>query len=186
MLDPEELAPETFRPLRRAEYDQLVALGVFEDEHVELLHGALVAMSPARPEHAGPIGVLNMLLVPALARRAMIRVQMPYWANEDSEPEPDLAVVPQGPWHHEHPATAHLIVEVAGSSLRKDRRIKAPLYAASRVTEYWIVNVRERCIEVFRDSDGSVYRTKTVHTSGEHIGLIAFPDVTLAVAEVLG
>ena len=186
MLDPKELAPETFRPLRRTEYDQLVALGVFEDEHVELLHGALVAMSPSRPEHVGPIGVLNMLLVPALAGRALVRVQSSYWANDDSEPEPDLAVVPPGPWHHEHPSSAHLVIEVAASSLRKDRAIKGPLYAASRVAEYWIVNVRERCIEVFRDSDGIGYRTKSVHGPEERVGLATFPDVTISVAEVLG
>jgi Uma2 family endonuclease len=127
-----------------------------------------------------------MLLVPAVGKRAMVRVQMSYWASEDSEPEPDLAVVPPGPWHHEHPATAHLVVEVASSSLRKDRRVKAPLYAASRVTEYWILNVRERCVEVFRDSDGSTYRTKSIHGAGENLALIAFPDVTIAIAEVLG
>jgi Uma2 family endonuclease len=185
MLDPEELAPETFRPLRRTEYDQLIKLGVFEDERVELLYGALVTMSPSYPEHAGPIGVLNVLLTPALVGRAMVRMQVGYWANEDSEPEPDIAVVPPGSWHHEHPSSAHLVIEVAASSLRKDRRIKSPLYAASRVTEYWIVNVRERCIEVFRDSDGTTYRTTSVHRVGESIGLVVFPDVVIPVGDVL-
>lgn len=186
MLDPEELAPEKFRPLRRTEYDQLIKLGVFEDERIELLHGALIAMSPSYPEHAGPIGALNMLLTPALVGRATVRVQLGYWANEDSEPEPDIAVVPPGPWHREHPTSAHLVIEVAASSLRKDRHVKAPLYAASRVTEYWIVNVHERCIEVFRDSDGASYRTTSIHRAGESIGLIAFPDVMIRVSDVLG
>jgi Uma2 family endonuclease len=184
MLDPDLLAPERPRPLKRVEYDELVRLGMFDDEKVELLHGTIVKMSPGYPHHADPIAQLTTLLVPPLVGRAMVRVQLGYWASEDSEPEPDLAVVPLGPWSREHPATAHLVIEVAASSLRKDRRIKAPLYASSRVAEYWIVNVMERNIEVFRDSDGTAYRTTSVHELGETLSLVAFPDVTIPIRSV--
>jgi Uma2 family endonuclease len=166
------------------EYDELVRLGMFDEERVELLHGTIVQMSPGYPHHADPVAQLTMLLVPPVVGRAMVRVQLGYWASEDSEPEPDIAVVPLGPWSREHPATAHLVVEVAASSLRKDRVIKAPLYASSRVTEYWIVNVLERNVEVFRDPDGRDYRTKTVHELGERLTLVAFPDVGVAVRDV--
>jgi Uma2 family endonuclease len=184
MLDFTLLAPERPRPLKRAEYDELVRLGMFEDEKVELLHGTIVRMSPGYPHHADPIAQLTMLLVPPLVGRATVRVQLGYWASEDSEPEPDLAVVPLGPWNREHPATAYLVVEVAASSLRKDRHIKAPLYAASRVTEYWIANVLERNVEVFRDSDGVVYRTRSVHELGESLTPVAFPDDAISIRDI--
>jgi Uma2 family endonuclease len=184
MLDLELLAPEKPRRLKRVEYDELVRLGTFEDEHVELLHGVLVAMSPTYPEHAGPITRLTALLVPVLVGRADIRVQLSYWADDESVPEPDFAVVPHGPWQREHPSSAHIVIEVANSSLRKDRLVKAPLYAASRVEEYWIVNTRERCIHVFRDSDGTTYRSESRHDIGGALALTSFPDVTIAVADV--
>lgn len=184
MLDLHLLAPEQPRPLKRVEYDELVRLGMFDDEKVELLHGTIVRMSPGYPHHADPIAQLTTLLVPPLVGRAMVRVQLGYRASEDSEPEPDIAVVPLGPWSREHPTVAHLVIEVAGSSLQKDRKIKAPLYASSRVTEYWIANVLERNIEVFRDSDGTSYRTKSVHELGETLSPVAFPDIAIAVRDV--
>jgi Uma2 family endonuclease len=184
MLDLELLAPEKLRHLKRAEYDELVRLGTFEDERVELLHGVIVTMSPNYPEHAGPITRLNALLVPALLGRADIRVQLSYWADDESEPEPDIAVVPHGPWQREHPSSAHLVIEVANSSLRKDRLVKAPLYASSRVEEYWIVNTREQCIHAFRDSDGTVYQNESRHDIGGTLTLTSFPNVTIAVTDV--
>jgi Uma2 family endonuclease len=184
MLDPALVAPDRPRPLKRVEYDEMVRLGMFEAERVELLHGTIVQMSPGYPDHADPITQLNMQLVPPLVGRAVVRVQSGYWASEDSEPEPDLAVVPPGPWNREHPSVAHLVIEVAASSLGKDRRVKGPLYASSRVSEYWIVDVVARRIEVFRDSDGSAYRTRTVHEVGETLSLVAFPDVAIATADV--
>jgi Uma2 family endonuclease len=184
MLDLALLDPERPRPLKRVEYDEMVRLGMFDEERVELLHGTIVQMSPGYPHHADPVAQLTTLLVPPLVGRATVRVQLSYWASEDSEPEPDIAVVPLGPWNREHPSVAHLVIEVAASSLRKDRHVKAPLYAASRVTEYWIFNVLERNVEVFRDSDGSVYRTRSVHELGETLSLVAFPDVAVPIRSV--
>src|SRR5580704_11900392 len=84
---------------------------------------------------------LNKLLVRALGDRAEVRVQAPFGASDVSEPEPDLAVVPPGSYLDEHPSRAHLLIEVADSSLQDDRRIKGPLYAAAGVPEYWIVDL---------------------------------------------
>ncbi|HEY4158589.1 MAG TPA: Uma2 family endonuclease [Polyangiaceae bacterium] len=184
MLDPSVLAPEKPRRLKRSEYERLVELGMFEDERVELLYGTIVEMSPAYPEHAGPITQLNMLLVPALVGRAAVRVQLSLLAEEESVPEPALAIVPLKSYQHEHPAGALLVIEVASSSLRKDRIFKAPLYAASGVAEYWIVNVSDRRIEVLADSDGARYQTEQSYGIGEKLAPRAFPDVTLNVADV--
>jgi len=186
VFDPSMLLPETTRRLKRSEYDRLVRLDAFEDERVELLHGTVVKMSPNRPEHASPIERLSHILVPALNGRGIVRVQLSFLAADESEPEPDVAVVPLGDHSREHPSSAHLVIEVAASSLRKDRLVKAPLYAASGVREYWIVNVPERCVELFRNSDGQRYQATSQHASSETVSLIAFPDVRVAIADVFG
>ncbi|MGO9833398.1 MAG: Uma2 family endonuclease [Polyangiaceae bacterium] len=186
MLDASLLLPERPRPLKRSEYDRLVALGAFEDERIELLHGVLVDMSPNDPEHASPIERLTMILTPALLGKAIVRVQLPIAAHDDSEPEPDVAVVPLGDYRKQHPATALLVIEVALSSLNKDRNVKAPLYAASGFREYWIVNVADAVIEVHRASAGGRYASVTHHAPGEVVRPEAFPDVAVNVADIFG
>ena len=184
MIEPDLLLPEKPRPLKRDEYDRLVALGVFEGERVELLHGMLVAMSPQDPGHTSPIGQLNMLLVPALQKRALVRVQSPILAVDESEPEPDLAVVPIADYRKVHPEQAHLIVEVALSSTRKDRLVKAPLYARSGFAEYWLVDVTAGSVEVFRGPSPDGYRAVTVHNAGASVSIEAFPDVVVRVDDI--
>ena len=186
VLDASLLLPERPRPLKRVEYDRLVALGVFEDERVELLHGVLIDMSPNNPDHASPIQRLGMILVPALVGRAEVRVQLPLVAHDESEPEPDLAVVPSGDYRREHPAQALLVIEVAASSLGKDRSVKAPLYAASGFPEYWIVNVVDRVIEVHRAPGATGYGSVSVFALGDVVHPQAFPGVAVAVADVFG
>jgi Uma2 family endonuclease len=181
VLQPDLLLPETPRPLKRVEYDRLVALGVFADERVELLYGTLVTMSPQDPGHTSPIGVLTMLLVPALIGQALVRVQSPLAAADESEPEPDLAVVPLGSYRTAHPDQAYLVIEVALSSTKKDRLVKAPLYARSGFTEYWLVDVTAGVVEVYRDPVGGLYRAVTTHGAGESVTLQAFPHVAIAV-----
>jgi Uma2 family endonuclease len=177
--------PEKIRPLRRVEYDRLVSLGMLHGEHLELLFGRLVRMSPQGGAHVYAVTELARLLVPAIGRRANVRVQAPFIASEDSEPEPDVAIVPPGDYLDEHPHRAHLLVEVAESSLQDDRRIKAPLYAAASVPEYWIVDVAAGCIEVYRDPREGAYASVTRH--GREVTLVVpgFEDVRVPVAEVV-
>jgi Uma2 family endonuclease len=186
VLEPSLILPETPRPLKRSEYDRLVALGAFEDERVELLYGTLVAMSPQDPGHTSPIGQLTMLLAPALVGRALVRVQSPLVASDESEPEPDLAIVPLGDYRASHPDRAHLVIEVAVSSAKKDRLVKGPLYARSGFTEYWLVDVTAGCIEVYRDPSADSYRVTTRHGAGEAIHVAAFADVAVRVDDVFG
>jgi Uma2 family endonuclease len=158
MLDARLLAPQTTRPLRREEYDRLVDLGVFDDERVELLEGAIVTMSPNNPEHASAVQLLNELLLPALIGRAVVRIQLPIVVVRESEPEPDVVIAPLGDYRRVHPDRAHCVIEVANSSVSKDRNVKAPLYAASGFREYWRVNVSEQGVEVFREPSPEGYR----------------------------
>ena len=102
---------------------------------------------------------LNRLLLVPLIERAEVRIQQPIWAHDDSEPEPDVALVPLGDYSARHPDRAFLVIEVADSSLTFDRETKAPLYAASNVAEYWIVNLVGRAIEVCTEPKAGRFTT---------------------------
>jgi Uma2 family endonuclease len=174
-------AAERVRPLRRAEYDKLVALGIFEGERIELIDGALLQMSPIGPPHGATVDRLTELLVLAFVGRARVRVQGSFAAGEFSELEPDISVLPLADYDAAHPRQAFLIVEVADSSLGHDRARKAQLYAECGVPEYWIVNLIERTVEVHRFASAGQYEQVTVTPNGSQIRVMAFPDVQLDV-----
>jgi Uma2 family endonuclease len=181
VLDLAKIAPESARPLKRAEYDRLVELGFFEDERIELLYGVLVQMTPQKPPHASRVQALTKLLLPPLLDRAEVRIQLSFAASDESQPEPDVAVVPPGDYRTEHPSRAWLIIEVADSARRKDREVKSRLYAECGVPEYWVVDIQERCVEVFRDPREGTYASSVVHSAGAVVALLQFPDVSVPV-----
>jgi Uma2 family endonuclease len=190
MLDWEALSPETMRPLRRTEYDLLVASGVFEDEHVELLRGVLVATHRKSNLEAWIIAELSQLVIVQLAERGLgerhtVRPQMPYAASDDSEPEPDLAVVRRQAFGDPHPDRALLVIEVADTSLRKDREVKRDIYAEAGVPEYWIVDVAGRAVDVHTEPRDGAYRSVVrVGLDGELVPT-QLPGVTVPVAAIL-
>jgi Uma2 family endonuclease len=171
-------------PMTRAEYEALVRRGALEDARVELLYGRLVSMSPQGEPHTYSVSQLMTLLVRALGDRARVRVQAPFSAPDESEPEPDVAVVAPGDYLDGHPRGAFLIVEVAETSLARDR-VKASLYAAAGVTEYWIVNLPDQVIEVHRKPEAEGYAVVSRHGRGEKLPLAAFEEISLAVSDIL-
>jgi Uma2 family endonuclease len=178
------LEPETLRPLSRIEYDRMVELGLFEDEHVELLHGILVARSPQGPAHNEVIDRLNEILVPALLGCARVRIQGSFAASEDSQPQPDVAVFPRENYGKAHPTHALLVVEVSESSLGKDRGIKKELYAAIGVPEYWIVNLEDRVVEVYAQPQNGLYADAETTGVEDTLSPLAFPDIRIRVGEL--
>ena len=184
MLDAAAIAPEEIRRLQRIEYDRLVALGWFQDERIELLHGTLVAMSPQGSRHALVLSRLVRQLVMALGARAEVRPQCPLAVSDDSEPEPDIAVVAPGDYQDAHPTTALLVVEIADASLQKDRGVKARLYAAGGILEYWIVNLVDRVVEVHTDPRADAYQRIARVENGARIPLAAHPDVTIEISDL--
>ncbi len=177
---PEPLA-EHVRPFRRAEYERMVEAGVFGEDRVELLFGAIVRMTPHGPPHDATLTRLAALLGRSLPDGAELRVQCSFAAGSGSEPEPDLAVVPQGDYDDAHPSEAFLIVEVAMSSLAIDRGAKARLYAECGVPEYWVVDVAGKVVEVHTDPSEGHYRTVTTRRRGEALEPIAVPGVRVEV-----
>lgn len=186
MVDLDSLAPERIRLIRRVEYDELVRLGLFEDERLELLGGVIVEMSPQGARHTEAVGRLNRrFMMLDYQGRARIRIQSSFALDDSSEPEPDVALVPYADYSRQHPSSALLVVEVADSSLRKDRQVKATLYAGRNVREYWIVNLVDDVIEVRCDPGPSGYRTLHTYRRGETVTPLEFPDLVVAVDEIL-
>jgi Uma2 family endonuclease len=183
--DASEVVPERSRPLRRNEYDRLVEDGLFADERVELLAGLLVEMTPTGPPHADVVGRLTMILAPALVGRAVLRVQSPLAISDDSEPEPDLAVVALGDYRQEHPRRALLVVEVAEASLRKDLGVKAIAYAKAGVEEYWVVDLSIRVVRLHTHPTADGYAQGRVVGAGEILRPAAFAELAIPVDELL-
>jgi Uma2 family endonuclease len=185
VLDPKELAPEAPRLITRLEFERLGQTDFFgDDERVELIRGVLVTPPMPHPRHEAVIVRLNRLLILALGKRAWVQVNAAYAADDYSQVLPDLAVIPDGDYETERPASALLVVEVALSSLRKDQRVKAPLYAENGVPEYWIVNVDERLLEVHTLPRDGRYTNVATMAIGQTVRLVKFPDVAIDVADV--
>ncbi len=176
---------ESPRRLSVAEYHRMIEAGILdEDERLELLEGVIVAMSPQNDRHAWPIEYLTRLLVKALGDAYRVRAQLPLSLGRNNEPEPDLAVSRADlRTKGRHPGAAILVVEVADDSLRKDRTLKAALYARFRVPEYWVVNVEAQTVEVFtepRPRSGTYGRLRTVG-KGDTLVSESLPEVTVPV-----
>lgn len=181
----ELLLTEGMRPFKRVEFDKLAAEGFFDDdERVELLFGLVVPMAPPDPEHGESVSHVFRVLFSQIAERADVRSQLPFAATDDSEPQPDVFVVPNDNYWHKHADRAYLVVEVSRSSLRRDR-IKRAIYADATVDEYWIVNHHAECVEVYRGARDGEWATKTTHGRGEVLSPLAFPDVKIPIDEIL-
>ena len=168
---------ERLRPLKVSEYVALAKLGAFENERVELLRGRVVRMAPQGEEHAWVVQTLNSLLVERFGRWAAVRPGLPLEASEDSMPEPDFALAPKSSRPGPHPQKALLLIEVSHSSLRLDRKVKAPLYAEGGSPEYWIVDVAAGELEVFRKPKGGRWTERFVLTAHDTIRTVSFPEV---------
>jgi Uma2 family endonuclease len=172
----------------REEYDRLVDVGVLgEDEHVELIEGEIVEMTPQNAPHATAVRLVQEALRTVVGAGFDVRAQLPLALGADSEPEPDIAVVPGSPrdYRDRHPTTAALVVEVADATWRFDRERKSRAYAQAGIPEYWIVNLENRTLEVYRDPAGDRYDTEHILQPEEEVSPLARPDASIRVADLL-
>ena len=179
----------------RVEYESMIEKAVFRpDERLELLGGDLVVREPQGGPHALAVERTAKALLTAFEATWRIRVQLPIALDEDSEPEPDVSVV-AGPLEvtpPELPSQAVLVVEVADTSLAFDRGRKGNLYARARLPEYWIVNLVDRVLEVYREPApdagapyGWAYRTLLTLGPDDHVTPLAAPSAHILVADFL-
>jgi Uma2 family endonuclease len=187
------VSPEVTEHLRRIsvdEYRRMIAAGILgEDEKIQLIDGVLVEMTPQGRPHAFVIQEMTRLLLRSIGDEFRVLTQLPLDLGNDSEPEPDLAVVrtQDAASCTNHPTTARLVVEVAGDSLRFDRRTKASLYARAGIPEYWIVNLTDASIEVYRDPQpaSAAYRETLVCRRGETVTAAVVPGISIDVIALL-
>lgn len=172
------------------DYEQMISNGILtENDRVELIEGEIIDKMPVGPIHAAVVKRLNRWASQALAADCIVSVQDPI-VMADSEPEPDLALLKHRSdfYSQAKPSASdvYLLVEVSDTTLEYDKDVKLPLYARSGVEEYWIVNLNEMLVEVYRGprSDGS-YGDCQKLTVGDTLSLQRFSDVTLAVEQVL-
>jgi Uma2 family endonuclease len=179
----------------RAEYDRMIEVGVFRSgDPVELLGGELIVGEPKGAAHHTAIGLIEDALRAALGPGWVIRSQGPIALDDESEPEPDVAVArgARRDYSREHPARPALVVEVAESSLRLDREYKGSLYARAGLTDYWVLDLADLVLEVYRDpvADpgapfGWRYATTGRLVADAHVVPLAAPTVRLRVGDFL-
>jgi Uma2 family endonuclease len=179
----------TRRRFSRAEYYRMAEVGILRaDDRVELIRGEIVEMAPTGRRHMAFAGNLNQLLAARLAGRAIVWMQNPIVLSEDTEPQPDIAVLRRRPVpYKEREAWAEdalLIIEVADSSLAYDRSTKLRFYADAVIPEYWVVDCTAETVEVHRGQGPDGYRDVRLMTGEATLSPQAFPDVALSTAEI--
>ncbi|MGH9321363.1 MAG: Uma2 family endonuclease [Vicinamibacteria bacterium] len=171
------------------EYHRMGAAGIFAPgERVELIWGVVREMSPKGRRHVQAVTLANHLLTPRLSGRAFVQIQDPLLLpGVRSEPEPDIAVCSSpDPRDAGSPTSrALLVIEVADTSLRFDREDKARVYATAGIPDYWIVNLVDDVVEVFREPEAGGYRTRLVLKPSETLQPVSFPDLLIAVKDLL-
>ena len=174
------------RPLYRREYEALGEQGFFTDEKVELLDGRIVLAADEGSPHAAVTRRLTRLLVEAIpADEGEIGVGNPIALSELSEPEPDFMVVePSAGYRAAHPTTATLVIEVAHSSRPVDLGLKAALYAAAGIPDYWVVDLTRDEIVVHRQPGGTSFAAVTRHADGL-VRALRHPSVVVDVKALL-
>jgi len=170
-------------------------VGIFRPgEHLELLGGHLIVSEPQGTLHAVAVGLVAEALQTCFGPGWAVRVAKPVALDDESEPEPDVVVVPgtQRDYELAHPACPPLLVEVAESSLADERVTKAALYARAGIADYWILNLVDRVLEVCRDpitaaaqSSGWRYRDITILHPGASIAPLARPNAVVEIAATL-
>jgi Uma2 family endonuclease len=176
-----------------SQYDKMIAAGIFdgiERQRFELIQGEIVQMAPIGYLHAAIVGEIN-----ELSRRHFtpeqvhIRIQAPLrMTDQSSMPEPDIQWLCPRDYFQRHPEPddVYLVIEVAESSIETDTVDKARIYAEASIQDYWVVNIPDHCIEIFRDPTSNGYQSHTTIRGDETIRPHAFPEVAISAAQLLG
>jgi Uma2 family endonuclease len=148
------------------DYYKMAEVGILASEdRVELIHGEIIKMSPINSPHAKIVSRLNRILNALLGENALVRSQSPIHIDAYSEPEPDIAVVAfqvdEYEDQHPLPSETYLLIEVSDSTLNRDRKVKLPLYAEAAIPEVWIIDLKNRMVEVYTiPQDGTYQQVK--------------------------
>ena len=177
------------------DFQTMIETGILEEgSPYELLNGEIVHMAAIGRKHAAKVDRISTFLNRKITDAIIVRVQNPIELGTFSQPEPDLAVLRWKDDFYEsgHPGAQdiYLLIEVADTTLERDRTVKLPLYAEAGIAEVWIVNLKDNQIEVYRDpltdADQSTYQSIQTFINGEILTIALLPNVSIAVSEILG
>ncbi|HLF13185.1 MAG TPA: Uma2 family endonuclease [Gammaproteobacteria bacterium] len=169
-------------------YYRMAEAGLFEeDERVELINGEIIDMPPMGSRHAGTVAQLTDVLSHAVGGRAMIRAQLPVRLSDDSEPEPDIAVVKLRSDYYKsnHPVAADilLLVEISDTTVRYDRQVKVPLYAQRGIPEVWIVDLQSGEMHFYRSPVNGKYTVASSTAEPGVVSIASLPSVKVDLSQ---
>jgi Uma2 family endonuclease len=171
------------------DYYRMAEVGVLKpDARVELLNGEIIDMSPIGPFHGWIVNRLNDFFAQNAKGRWMVSPQNPLRLDDHSQPQPDIMLVKRTndyPKRHPVPGDVLLLIEVSDTTLELDRSEKLPAYGRAGIKEVWIVNLVDEVIEVYREPHFTGYGSKTILQTGDTAQPLAFPDVSIKLAELL-
>ena len=172
------------------EYHLMSDLGILDPtERTELIAGQIVLMTAKGTPHVITLQLLATNIQAQLGKSALIRTQDPIRLDNFSEPEPDLAIVKgtilDYAEHHPVPEDIYLVIEVADSTLKQDCEVKDKLYARSHIAEYWVVDIQNRQVRIFRDPTPTGYGSQLILTETHSVSPLAFPEIALSIASIL-
>ena len=166
------------------DYHQMIDTGLLDNRQVELLCGEIIEMSPEGVSHSFYGTEVGEYLRQLLGGRAKIREAHPITLPNNSEPEPDIAIVKMPATlyrdRHPHPEDIFWLIEISNSTLVKDLGMKKDIYADAGIAEYWVMNLQESVLVVFRDLTASGYQSETRLNSGT-ISPLTFPDISIEI-----
>ncbi|MEY3808736.1 MAG: hypothetical protein RI893_1712 [Pseudomonadota bacterium] len=172
------------------EWQKLGDANIFPPEsRLELIDGEILEMAPIGCNHSGHLNRINKLFTVLTADCADTSVQNPLQLGDLSEPEPDFMLLkPTADFYcsrHPNADDVLLLIEVADSSLSFDQNQKLRLYARHNIPEYWLLNLKDSCIEVYRQPHEDVYGEKTTLRVGDTITLSQLNQLTINIADIL-
>ena len=171
------------------DYHRMAEAGILhEDDRVELIEGELSEMTPVGARHANVVRKLNQILSQQINDQFLIDVQNPVRLNENSEPEPDLAVIRNRDYRDSLPGPEDVLflIEVSDTTLSYDRNVKLPLYARSGIPEVWIFDLTSEIVERHTGPSGDIYRYVERTRRGETASSVTLPDITIGTDAVIG
>ncbi len=184
---------KTYQVTRRLftvhDYHRMGEAGILhEDDRVELIEGEIVEMAAIGTQHFSCVNRLTRLLVRSVGDDAIVSVQNPVRLNENTEPQPDFAVLRTRSYAESLPGPEDVLflIEVSDTTLAYDRNVKLPLYARAGIPEVWIVDLAGGIVERHTDPSGDAYRRVERARRAETLAPFALPGLTLGADAVLG
>jgi Uma2 family endonuclease len=172
------------------EWQKLGEANIFPpDSRLELIEGEILEMAPIGSNHAGHLKRLTHILSTLVSGKAILSIQDPLQLGDLSEPEPDFMLLkPDNDFYctrHPNAGDVLLLIEVADSSLSFDQNQKLRLYASHNIPEYWLMNLIDACVEIYRQPHGDCYGEKTTLRAGDTITLSQLNQIAINIADIL-